>query len=125
MNVRTLLILITLPLAFSLSGCGSFFGSRVKPIEVQTKAVERTRLELPEPAPIQARDIKWLIVTPENVDQVFADLKEQNIDLALFAITDEGYEQLALTMAEIRNYIASQRSVIIKYKDYYEPPAVK
>lgn len=125
MNVRTLLILITLPLALSLSGCGSFFGSRVKPIEVQTKAVERTRLELPEPAPIQARDIKWLIVTPENVDQVFADLKEQNIDLALFAITDEGYEQLALTMAEIRNYIASQRSVIIKYKDYYEPPAVK
>jgi hypothetical protein len=26
-----------------------------------------------------------------------------------------------LTMAELRNYIAQQKTIIIKYKDYYEP----
>lgn len=123
MNVRHLLIaIITIPL---LSGCGSLFGSRVKPIEIQTKAVERTRLDLSEPAPLTSREIKWILITPENAEKVFADLKEQNIDLVLFGITDEGYEQLSLTMAEIRNYIANQRAIIVKYKEYYEPNPVE
>jgi hypothetical protein len=101
------------------------FGSRVKPIEIQTKAVERTRLDLSEPAPLTSREIKWILITPENAEKVFADLKEQNIDLVLFGITDEGYEQLSLTMAEIRNYIANQRAIIVKYKEYYEPNPVE
>lgn len=125
MNVRHLLIVTTLPLL--ISGCASFslFGDRVKPVEIQTKAVERQRLDLAEPSPIKAREIKWVLITPENAEKVFADLKEQNIDLVLFAITDEGYEQLALTMAELRNYIAAQRAIIVKYKEYYEPPTVE
>jgi hypothetical protein len=120
-NVRTLLIPIILPLF--VSGCASFslFGDKVKPVEIQTKAVERTRLNLPEPAPLQSRELTWIVVTPENAEQVFADLKSKNVDLVLFAITDEGYEQLALTMAEIRNYISSQRAILLKYKEYYEP----
>lgn len=106
-----------------LSGCASFgWNSSVKPIEIQTKAVERTPLNLPNPAPIKAREMQWVIVTPENAEQVWKKLKEENTDLVLFAITDDGYEQLALTIAELRNFIASQRAIIIKYKEYYEPP---
>lgn len=121
MNVLRLSTLIILPLL--ISGCASFslFGNRVKPIEVQTKAVERTRLNLPEQAPLQARDLSWVIITPENIEQVFAGMSERNESLVLFAMTDKGYEQLSLTMAEIRNYIAQQRAILIKYKEYYEP----
>lgn len=121
MNVLRLSTLIILPLL--ISGCASFslFGNRVKPIEVQTKAVERTRLNLPEQAPLQARELNWVIITPENIEQVFADMSERNESLVLFAMTDKGYEQLSLTMAEIRNYIAQQRAILIKYKEYYEP----
>ncbi len=122
MNVRTLLITITLPLL--VSGCASFslFGDKdVKPIEVQKKAVERTPLKLADPAPLQAREIKWVIITPENAEEIFKKLKEQNVDLVLFGLTDDGYEQLALSMAEIRNYIASQKAIIVKYREYYEP----
>jgi hypothetical protein len=121
-NVRVLLTAITLPLL--VSGCASFgglFGSSVKPIEVQTKAQERTRLNLPDPAPFQAREVEWIIITPENAPQVWARLKEKGDDTALFAITDNGYEALALTIAELRSLIAQQRAVIIKYKEYYEP----
>jgi hypothetical protein len=89
---------------------------------VQTKAVERTRLNLADPTPLKGRELNWIVVTPENAEEVWKRLKEENTDLVLFAITDDGYEQLALTMAELRNFIASQKAIIVKYKEYYEPP---
>ena len=120
MNVRHLLILPTLLL---ISGCASFgWNSSVKPIEVQTKAVERTRLNLADTTPLKGRDLYWIVITPVNAEEVWKRLKEENTDLVLFAITDDGYEQLALTMAELRNFIATQRAIIVKYKEYYEPP---
>ena len=64
---------------------------------------------------------KWYVVTPDNIDEVWKELKDNNVDVVLFAITDDGYEQLAITMAELRNYIKSQKAIIIKYKEYYEP----
>lgn len=122
MNVRILSIL-TIPLL--ISGCSVFsWGERVKPIEIQTKAVERTPLNLPEPTPLRGRAVEWIVVTPENIDQVWERLREKKVDLVLFAITDDGYEELALSMAELRNFIAQQRSIIIKYKEYYEPSKV-
>lgn len=123
MSVLRSLTIITLPLL--ISGCASFSlfgGEKVKPLEVQTKAVERTRLNIPEQKPLTLdNEVKWIVVTPENIENVWAQLKEQNVDLVLFAITDDGYENLALTLAEIRNYLATQRSILIKYKEYYEP----
>ena len=54
MNVRHLLIAtILLPL---ISGCSMFGWKSVEPIEIKTKAVERTKLNLSEPSPIQARE---------------------------------------------------------------------
>lgn len=121
MNVRHLLTaIILLPL---ISGCASFslFGDKsVKPIEIKTKAVERSQLKLKEPAPFKSRELNWIVVTPENAEEVWKKLKESNTDVVLFAVTDDGYEQLALTMAELRNLIAQQRAIIIKYKEYYE-----
>ena len=121
-NVPVLWILL---LSLSLiSGCASWsFGTRpeVKEVQIQKKEVERTRLDLPVPPPIKAREMQWFVVTPENIDQVWVKLKEQGTDLVVFALTDDGYQELAMTMAEVRNYIASQRAIIVKYKEYYEP----
>lgn len=98
-----------------------FGRQEVKPIEIQTKAVERTRLNLREPTPLKPRELQWVIITPENAEEIWKKLEETNTDLVLIALTDEGYESLAVTMAEIRNFIAEQRTIIIKYKEYYEP----
>jgi hypothetical protein len=118
-NVPALLTAITLPLL--VSGCGSFgWKSDVQPLEIQKRAVERTSLNLPDPAPLQAREIEWVIITPENAEAVWTKLRESNTDVVLFALTDDGYETLALTMAELRNFIASQRGIILKYREYYE-----
>lgn len=116
--------IISLLLVSSLTGCASFgnlFGERVKPVEIQTKAVERTRLNIPLPEPITAKNIEWIIITPENAEQIWSKLKESNTDIVLIGLTDNGYEQLSVTIAELRNMIAAQRQIIIKYKEYYEP----
>jgi hypothetical protein len=123
-NVRPLRTLtISLLLVSSLTGCASFslFGNRVKPVEIQTKAVERTRLNIPMPQPVTARPLEWIIITPENAEQIWARLKESNKDIVIIGLSDDGYETLSVTIAELRNMIASQRQIILKYKEYYEP----
>jgi hypothetical protein len=108
-----------------ISGCSvlSLFKKEpeVKPVEIQTKAVERTRLNIKEPTPLTGKPMQWVVITPENAEEVWKRLKDENTDLVLFGLTDDGYEQLAITMAEIRNFIAQQRIIILKYKEYYEP----
>ena len=124
MNVPVLLTAIILPLFGS--GCARFgWGSDVNPIEIQKRAVERTPLRLPDPAPLRTRELEWIIITPENAESVWQRLRDSNTDVVLFALTDDGYEMLALTMAELRNFIAQQRAVTTKYREYYEtvPPA--
>jgi hypothetical protein len=112
--------ILLLPL---LSGCASFslFGKRVQPVEVKTVAVERTPLNLRDPAPLEPRVPQWIIITPENADKIWADLEAKKSNLVLIALTDRGYEELAVTMVEIRNFINMQRQIIIKYREYYEP----
>jgi hypothetical protein len=111
-------------LVTSLSGCASFslFGEKVKPIEVVSKPAEKTRLDIANPDPIKTKPIEWVVVTPENIDEVWKRLEAKNQNLVLFAVTDDGYQQLAVTIAELRNFLNTQRTIILKYKEYYEPP---
>ena len=88
---------------------------------ISKKAEERIRLNLPDPSPIKSREVEWVIITPQNAEQIWKELKEKNVDVVLLGLTDDGYETLAVTIAELRNYIAQQRQIIIKYKEYYEP----
>jgi hypothetical protein len=121
-NVLRLLILTTLPLL--ISGCGalSFFKEDVKPVEIQTKAVARQPLNLPDPEPFTApSNVRFIVITRETADSVFSDLITKDMDPVVYALTDRGYEELSLTIAELRNLIATQRSIIQRYREYYEP----
>lgn len=115
--IKNVLILSALS---SLVGCASFpsFGiGEVKPVQISTKSIDKTPLNLQLPDPINTKDIEWYVITPENAEATFAELKDNKV---LFAITDQGYQDLAMLIAEIRSHINSQRVIIIKYKDYYE-----
>lgn len=118
-NVKNLLIVL---LSSSLlTGCASFnpFG-KVEPIKVQTVAVERTKLNLNDPAPISPKKLEWFIITPENAEQIFSDLQKKKFDIVLFGLTDDGYKNLSLNTAELRKYLLEQKGIIKAYKDYYE-----
>ena len=89
-----------------------------------SKPIERTPLALPQPSPLRLNKIEWIVVTPQNADAVFARLEANRQTPVLFAVTDQGYMNMAITMAELRNFINTQRQIIIQYKSYYEPGAV-
>lgn len=108
----------------TLSGCSTLSGlfkKDAEPVVVKKEEVARTPLNLDNPTPLKTTPPQWIVVTPKNIDQVWRDLREKKVDLVLFAITDDGYEQLSLDFAQIRNFIEQQRQIIMQYKKYYEP----
>ena len=112
------LIVSVLLFGLVLNGCA---GLAVK--ELQSYKIEKKRepLALDNPTPLELQDVDWIIITKENADEVFEKVKnDKNGDYALFALTDNGYEKLALNFADIRNKLAEQRQIILSYKEYYE-----
>ena len=104
-------------IAILLSSCAA----GVKVIDTYKIEKKREPLALADPKPLELQDIDWIIITKDNADEVFEKIKnDKNGDYALFALTDNGYEKLALNFADIRNKIAEQRQIILSYKDYYE-----
>lgn len=69
------------------------------------------------PDQLRLREIEFIIITPENADEVFASLKDNKV---VFAITAEGYENLSLNLSDIRAYIQQQKQVIILYEDVWK-----
>ena len=106
-----------------LSSCASFslFGKdKVKKLEVQTKQVERQKLNLKVPSPVELEDPNWIIIHPGNVEQVWKYMEENKDDIVLFGLTDEGYQTLSVNLTKLRNIIEQQRIILLKYKNYYE-----
>ena len=120
---RWLTLTTSLLVLTSLTGCASFdfLGKREKPIEITTKAAEKTPLDIANPDPLRLKPLEWVLVTPGNQEEVFKKLEESGADPVIFALTADGYQSLAVTIAELRNLINTQRNIIIKYKEYYEP----
>ena len=120
---RWLILTSSLLLATSLTGCASFdFGlGKTKPIEVVTKSMDKTPLDIADPEPLKLKPMQWVVITPANQEEIFAQLEADGSDAVVFALTPDGYQSLAITIAELRNMINTQRNIILKYKEYYEP----
>ena len=104
-------------IAILLSSCAA----GVKTIQTYSIEKKREPLAIEDPAPLELQDIDWIIITKDNAEEVFEKVKnDKNGDYALFALTDTGYEKLALNFADIRNKLAQQRQIILSYKEYYE-----
>ena len=114
-------IIAVIVAASMLQGCALMGWKAIEGIEIKKKAVDRTPLNLADPQPLKPTAPQWRVITPENQAQVFAELKSKNIDQVLFALTDDGYEELSVDIAQIRALIAQQRDIIVKYREYYEP----
>ena len=100
----------------SLTGCSSIPGL----VQVDAQPVERPPLVLPVPDTITTKPVEWIIVTPDNAEEVFKDLQSSNTNVVLFAVTDEGYENLSLNIAELMKLVKQQKAIIAAYKNYYE-----
>ena len=104
-------------LAVFLTSCGS----SVKEIQVSTVEVSKTPLGISNLDPLQLQDVEWIIITKDNAMEIFEEIKSKGGEYSLFALTDTGYEKLALNFTDIRNRLAEQRQILLSYKEYYEP----
>ena len=114
------IIAVPLMLCLLLSGC-----SGVKQLEIFKTEVEREKLNLKKPTALELEQLKWIIITSENAEEVFKKLEEQGIDPVLFGLTDKDFELLAKNFARIRNQLKITNDLLDKYKEYYEPEKKK
>ena len=99
----------------SLSGCSS-----IKKLDIFTMEVERQPLDLEKPTIQQLEELKWIIITSENADEVFKKMKEQGLDPVVFGLSDKDFQLLAKNFAQIRAHMMKLNVMIDEYKDYYE-----
>ena len=109
-------VLVSLILITSLTSCSS-----VKKLEIFKKKVEREKLNIDKPTPLQLEQLRWIIITSENAEEVFKRLEEEGIDPVLFGLTDKDFQLIAKNFAQIRNQLKITNDLLDKYKEYYEP----
>ena len=80
----------------------------------------RAQLNLEKPTPLALEQLRWIIITSENAEEVFQKLKDQGIDPVIFGLTDKDFELLAKNFARIRNQLKITNNLLDNYKEYYE-----
>lgn len=104
-------------LVFTLLGACST--PQPKQINVSASPVDRPELILPRPDRIQTRSIDWVIITPENAEEVFERIRATGKPVTFFALTENGYEALALNLNDLRTFIQQLQTIIVAYENYY------
>ena len=103
-----------------LTGCA---GNKVQPeakVVIQKVIEKKLPLNIANPEPLNLDHVEWVIVTRENVDEVWAQIEGDNEGVALFALRHGDYERLAMNIAEIRKLIGEYVIILKQYKKYYE-----
>jgi hypothetical protein len=102
-------------LGISLSACGS----SVKKLDILTTPVEKAPLQLPSVTKLNLESIEWILVTENNIEEVFKELEKKKYDPVVFGVSDAGYESISLNLAKIKQLVEQQKAVIIAYQRYY------
>ena len=111
-------------LTVSALGCililSSACAPKPQPVVISAKPVAKPELVLPKADRLTARDVTWVVITPDNYEKVFSDLAKKGQPVVLFALTDKGYENLSLNLSDVRAYIQQQKAIILAYEAYYK-----
>ena len=111
-------LIVLVSTMFLLSGCS--MTPKVKEVAITTTAVEKLPLSLSNPQPLELQEVDWIIVTEENIEEVWQLLRDKNEGIALFALRHGDYERLALNIKDIRAQIGEYVVILKQYKEYYE-----
>ena len=87
-----------------------------KQIEVTAKPLERTIVQPIMPREIDLKEVMWPTITPENFEEQFALIENQEGELVFLAMTVPDYEVMAYNMQEIKRYITELKDVVVYYR---------
>ena len=114
--------LILNALGFSIilltSACGEKPIQEPIPVEVRTIEVAKAAPIVPPVDLLKLKEAKWIIVTPDNVDDVFKNVDSK--DTVLFALTADGYQNLIINLSDLRTVLEQQQKVIAIYEESFE-----
>ena len=102
-----------------LSGCSILQGPERIVTQIQT--VERMVPIQPRPEGLQLYETQFYAVTSENYEEFAERFEKENGDLVYFAISVPGYENLSLSLADIKRYIEQQKAIIVYYEEQLKP----
>ena len=91
-----------------------------KKIKIFSVEKPREKLDYPMPTALELEQLKWIVITSENAEEVFAKLEAAGIDPVLFGITDKDFQVLARNFAQIRQKLQETNNLLEEYKKYYE-----
>jgi tRNA nucleotidyltransferase/poly(A) polymerase len=100
-----------------LTGCSIGGEKKIKIFSIEKP---REKLDYPMPTALQLEELKWIIITSENAQEVFAKLEAAGIDPVLFGLTDKDYQVLARNFAQIRQKLQETNNLLKEYQKYYE-----
>ena len=114
-------LIILLPvMALFLVGCAT---NKVQPepkVVIQKVIEKKLPLNIANPEPLNLDHVEWVIVTRENIDEVWKQIVADNEGVALFALRHGDYERLALNIVDIRSQLGEYIIILKRYKEYYE-----
>ena len=106
--------LIVLALLLS-TGCSIF--SKPEEVVVVRTVVEKPQIPLqPKARPVELNDVKFYVVTRNNLEEFLQEFDEVNGDTVFVAMSVPHYESLSLNLAEIRRYLKQQDSIVVYYE---------
>lgn len=80
-------------------------------IEISRVVVDKPKPIVPEVPTYRAREVKWVAVTPENVNEILAQNK------VLYAVDANGYRSILMNMTDLQTVIQKQKVVIKVYEE--------
>lgn len=102
---------------FLLGACASQEAVKQAPVEVRTVEVKRPAPIVPKVDQLKLRSVEWVVITPENIEQKFAEISSG--EKVLFALTANGYENISLNLSDIRALIDQQKAIIAIYEKQF------
>jgi hypothetical protein len=98
-----------------LTGCS--FLSKPEEVVVVRTVVEKPQIPLqPKARPVELNDVKFYVVTRDNLEEFLQEFDEVNGDTVFVAMSVPHYESLSLNLAEIRRYLKQQDSIVVYYE---------
>jgi len=100
------------------SGC-SMFKPKYDPVQIEKRIEAVEVLHPPLPDAMVWEEVEYKVLTVEIMREIVKKVDSGELsgrDAVFFAVTPEGYEHLAVNMAEIKRLIEGQKSVIFYYK---------
>lgn len=98
-----------------IASCTKPTGPDTPSVEIQY--VEKNIPTPPRPRPVDLADVRWYVVTSDNLDEFLETISQQRGRVVFAAITIPDYEALSINLADVRRYLQQQQEIIIYYEN--------